>query len=63
LAARKTGELTDLGNKHARFSLTMYPATLKALSDGTDVAGIQRYFLTMRDRIGKCCPPIKWIFR
>jgi len=54
LAARKTRELTDSGNKHARFSLTMYLATLKAPSEGTDIAGIQRYFLAMRDRIGKC---------
>jgi len=56
LAARKTRELTDSGNKHACFSLIMYPAPLKALSEGTDVAGIQRYFLAMQDRIGKCRP-------
>ena len=31
-----------------------YAATLKALSEGTDVAGIQRYFLAMRYRTGKC---------
>jgi len=30
---------TDSGNKHDRFSLTMHPATLKALSEGMDFAG------------------------
>jgi len=36
---------TFSGSGHALFLFTTCPATLKARSDGTEVAGMQRYFL------------------
>ena len=39
--------LTEDGLRHALFLLTTCPAVLNALSDGTEVAGIQRYFLAI----------------
>ncbi len=43
---------TELSCKHALFLLTMCSAVPQALSDGTEVAGIDRYFLTTLDSIG-----------
>jgi len=54
LAARQTSVFTFSGSKHDLFSFTIYPATLKALSEGTDVAGMQRYFFAIQERKGKC---------
>ena len=50
---KKTSMLTFSGSRHARFSFTTYPAILKALSEGTDVAGMQRYFLAILAKRGK----------
>ena len=41
LSKKKTSMLTFSGSMHAHFSLTTYSATLKALSEVTDVAGMQ----------------------
>jgi len=54
LAARKTCVSTFSESKHDLFSFTTYPAMLKALSKGTDVAGMQRYFFAIQERKGKC---------
>ena len=54
LAARKISVSTFSGSKHDLFSFTIYPAMPKALSEGTYVAGMQRYFFAMQERKGKC---------
>ena len=33
-----------LGNKQERLAFTIFPAVLNALSDGTDIAGMHKYF-------------------
>ena len=51
-SAKNTNILTELGRREARLAFTMCPVELKARSEGTDVAGIGKYFLTtlMRSR-------------
>ena len=49
---RKTSMFTDDGRRQARFLLTMCPAALNARSDGTEVAGMQRYFFDRCERMG-----------
>ena len=41
----KRSILTFSGSRHTLLWFMMYPAKLKARSEGTDVAGIHRYFL------------------
>jgi len=36
--------LTFCSKRHARFSVTMWPAMLNTLSHGSDVDGIEKYF-------------------
>ena len=43
-AAEHTSILTELGRRQARLVLIIWLAGLKALSDGTEVAGIAKYF-------------------
>lgn len=55
-SARNMIMFTLSGSKHARFALTSCPAMLNALSDGTDVAGTQRYFRAILASWGNCFP-------
>ena len=48
ISGKNTSILTDEGWRQARFLFTMCPAVLKALSDGTEVAGIDKYFFCQR---------------
>ena len=61
--ARNTNMFIFSERRQDRFSLAMHPATLNALSAGTEVAGTQRYFLAMYDNAGKsfsfCCHQFK----
>jgi len=51
-APKNDSMLTVSGKSDARFSLTRYPVKLKALSAGTEVAGMARYFLANEARHG-----------
>ena len=56
--------LTFSGRRHARFSLTMCPAVLKAGSEGTEVAAIYRkvlhgQFCKMRIPMLRSLPPFQ----
>ena len=44
LLARNVSLFTFSGKRHDLFTLTILPVQLKALSEGTDVEGMQRYF-------------------
>ena len=49
---KKTSILTLSGLRLALWQLTISPAVEKTLSAGTDVAGMQRYFLASLARVG-----------
>ena len=42
------------GNRQERLAFTLFPAVLKALSDGTEVAGMHKYFLARVANRGNC---------
>ena len=42
------------GNKQERLAFTIFPAVLKARSDGTEVAGMHKYFCAIVDSRGNC---------
>ena len=44
--------LTDDGKSEACLEFTMCPVELKTLSDGTEMAGIDKYFFAICVRIG-----------
>ena len=44
--------LTVSGRRQERLALAIWPAVLKARSEGTEVAGRQRYFFARRETLG-----------
>ena len=42
------------GSKQERLAFTIFPAVLKARSDGTEVAGIHKYFHAIVASRGNC---------
>ena len=51
-SAKKTSMFTLSGRRQPLLQFTICPVALKALSEGTDVAGIARYFLATEESIG-----------
>lgn len=51
--ARNTSRSTASGLRDARWHVTTPPPTLKSLSDGALVAGIERYFLASLLSLGE----------
>ena len=49
---KNKSSLTSLGAKFVRLGFIWLPASLKSLSAGTDVTGIDKYFLDIFESIG-----------
>ena len=52
LAAKKTSMLVLSGKRQDRLMFTMLPAAPKACSEGTEVAGMERYLVANCDSWG-----------
>ena len=63
--AKKTSMSRFSGRREAHLEFTTWPAVLKALSLGIDVAGMQRYLRASFDKMGNSFsfffPPEKWL--